>query len=997
MRVPRTMITLIVLLGGTSWSPAQAQQAASPVSVDAARAAEVRERVQASLLEALGFDPATPPATAREVQGSVTGLVTAEGTGRPLTSAQVFLPGTGFGSLTNDTGRFLLLNIPVGEYTLRVELIGYAGISQQVTVSEGEVSTVNVQLSEEALALDELIVTGTAGQARRREIGNSIAVVRVAGIAEPVQSVDNLLQARAPGVWISSESGGSGSGARIRFRGNTSATMSNAPLIYVDGIRVKSEPYPEGPSGPSTRSSPLNDISPTDIDRIEIIKGAAATTLYGTEAAAGVIQIFTKRGGTGTAQWTAQIDQGVNYIRPWGPDIGGCQVPGGGVINCKYMFQDPILRNGHRQRYSLSVRGGQEQLGYFMSGNFVDSDGGVETDDEKRFGFRGNATFTPNPQLTIDFSSSLTSAEINNTRQGNTGTSTVMVANQQYWGPNSRSPETLREMLRRHVSHELNRFTTGITAHYQPLDNLTNRLTVGYDVAEFNATHIIPYQWRRDNILGSLDRMLNETKTSSFDYVTTLSLGLTSELRGAFSAGAQLVEHEELTITAEGDDFPGPGDYTVSSTARRDAEEERLRVITGGFFAQALFDFRDRYFLTIGTRVDGNSAFGQSFGLQLYPKASFSYVISDESFWRESLGEVKLRAAYGFAGRAPGAFDAVRTWDPIGLGADAPALAPANLGNPEMGPERTAELEVGIDGSFLGGRLDIEYTYYTQTTTDALFAVRAPPSEGGWSAQLQNVGEMTNSGHEVQVGGTLIDRRSLRWTVGLGLATNHSKATDLGGAPRFSVGEDGFIQEGQPVPVIINDRVTNFWAKAKPIYEEDAIYGPHYPTLSLSPNMSITLPGDLRISARGEYHGGWWIRNTQERVALSRLLDFPTCYAAYEKRDEGRMEDLLAWEWYKCIENVGFRPFVDPGDFFELREVTVDMPLGRWLSQFNQVHLSVSARNLFYWTKPEQQVGHPEAGDAGRNQGPGAERIVREIAEQIPPSSSIVASIRVIF
>ena len=1005
------IISVVTGAGAGSFAEAQEEQTARSVRTAAARLAPQQQAPELLIRSAwLGLDavaravplasPSRAPisgsalASAREeapVQGTLTGQVVAAGTLRSLVAAQVFIVGTGIGRLTNANGRYLLINVPDGSHTLRVELIGYATGEQQVTITSGTTTTVDFQLEEEALALDEIVVTGTAGQARRREVGNTVAQINTSTILEPLSSVDALLQARVPGILVAGQSGNSGSGAMIRLRGNVSVALSNQPLIYVDGVRIKSEPYPLGGSSrqdrPATTGSPLNDINPADIDRVEIIKGAAATTLYGTEAAAGVIQIFTKQGGTGSAVWTAQIDEGFNYFRPWGPP----EEP--------FMFHKPVLRNGLHQRYSASVRGGRDELGYFLSFAGTDSKGGIETDQEQNWSVRGNTTFRPHEDVLIQFNNAYVSQEVVNTRQGNNVTGTVMVTNQEYWGPTSRDPETIRTMLARSAPRTLNRLTTGLTVHYDPTPNLTNRVTVGADWSDWRGLSEIPFGWRfADAEKGRRARQISRTMVTSLDYVSSLRVDLAPEWRSTLSVGAQAVESEESYIEAEGFDFPGPGEFTVSSTARSSADERSLRVITGGLFLQGLLDFRDRYFLTLGLRVDGNSAFGESFGLQPYPKVSFSHVLSDEAFWPDDWGEVKLRVAYGHAGRAPGAFDAVRTWDPVGYGLNRPALLPENLGNPDLGPERTAEIELGFDASFLNGRLRLDYTYYNQKTTDALFRVQGPLSEGNWSPQLQNVGELANWGHELAINATVLDRRSLRWDVGLNASTNHSKVISLGGAPRFApastVRYQAWIEEGQPVPVIRTQWVTNFWEKAKPIYEDDKIMGPHWPTLSLSPSMSFTLPGGIRLSARGEYQGGFWINNLQETAALGRSLDLPICWPAFRKRDEGRLDDVYAWEWSKCLEAGVYGRYVNPGDYFELRDLTVAVPVSRWVPGSSQATLTASSHNLWYWTKSELMLGHPEGLEV---QIDGQSPLVRQLGEQLPPLSRFIVSLRVVF
>ena len=264
------------------------------------------------------------PAGVSAQDGTVTGQVLDATSQRPLGSVQVYLVDSSLGTLSRDNGRFIILNVPAGQYTLRAERIGYQTQDVSITVSAGGTVQQDFAMASQALGLDEIVVTGTAGSARRREVGNSISQLNVAqDVVEPPANVDALLQARVPGMSVTQSSASSGGGAMIRLRGNVSMTQSNQPLIYVDGVRVRSDGFaknvpPIGYSGRSNNdvSSPLNSINPQDIERVEVIKGAAATTLFGTEASAGVIQIFTKRGSVGDARWTGQLEQGVARHRP---------------------------------------------------------------------------------------------------------------------------------------------------------------------------------------------------------------------------------------------------------------------------------------------------------------------------------------------------------------------------------------------------------------------------------------------------------------------------------------------------------------------------------------------------------------------------------------------------------------------------------------------------------------------------------------------------------
>ncbi|MGH7711565.1 MAG: carboxypeptidase regulatory-like domain-containing protein, partial [Gemmatimonadaceae bacterium] len=257
-------------------------------------------------------------ATALDAQqtGTISGRVVAEGSSQPIEGAQVYLVGATLGTRTAANGRYTIANVPPAQYRVRAQMIGFRPMEQPATVVAGQTLTIDYVMKQQAIALDALVVTGTAGTARAREVGNSISQIDLTTV-QPPANVGQLLQGRAAGMTVMPSSAGAGSGSMIRLRGNVSVAMSNQPLVYVDGVRIRSDGYQRNvpPTGSALRSgndvaSPLNDINPNDIDRVEVIKGAAAATLYGTEAAAGVIQIFTKSGRTGTPQWSVSVDQG---------------------------------------------------------------------------------------------------------------------------------------------------------------------------------------------------------------------------------------------------------------------------------------------------------------------------------------------------------------------------------------------------------------------------------------------------------------------------------------------------------------------------------------------------------------------------------------------------------------------------------------------------------------------------------------------------------------
>ena len=251
----------------------------------------MRSRLVPALAIGLAAAIATAaPPLAAQTTGVVRGTIVQQA-GLPVANAQVAIVGTTLGAVTNAAGAYQITAVPAGAQTVRVRMLGYAPADKPVTVAAGQTAVVDFTLASRAVSLDEVVVTGTAGQARKREVGNAISQVRAAEAPEALTNVSNFLAGRVAGASVMQSAGVIGAGSSVRLRGNTSVALSNQPLVYVDGVRVRSDEYPKNvpaAGGQNLRSShvngsPLNDINPDDIDRVEVLKGAAASTLYGTE------------------------------------------------------------------------------------------------------------------------------------------------------------------------------------------------------------------------------------------------------------------------------------------------------------------------------------------------------------------------------------------------------------------------------------------------------------------------------------------------------------------------------------------------------------------------------------------------------------------------------------------------------------------------------------------------------------------------------------------
>jgi TonB-dependent SusC/RagA subfamily outer membrane receptor len=937
--------------------------------------------------------------------GTVTGTVRRAGTDAPLAGAQVLIVGTRLGSVTKDDGSYVVNGVPAGAQRIEARLIGSAPKTQPVTVIAGGTATVNFSLSTTARTLEEVVVTGTAGQARRREVGNSISAIKADATPEAQTNVSALLQGRVAGASVQLSAGSSGAGASIRLRGISSVALSNQPLVYIDGVRVRSDEYPKNrPAGgaatnlrgPNVFASPLNDIDPNDIERIEIIKGAAATTLYGTEAAAGVIQVFTKSGrGDTRPTWNFQTGQGFNRERPFGIDDGK---PCNKTTECsKYLFINPWLRDGRRQSYLGSVSGGVSTIHYFVSGGFDDNKGVLPLDDEQKFSVRGNFTFQPTQKLTFEWTSAYERDSIINTPAGNNAAGLTLNAfrrDRNYFG--SADIPTISQVLTYQLNTWINHSILGGTINYAPVPSVTNRLTIGLDRSELENRNLRPFGFVSLKQGGLSDQHWN-SQILTANYVGNFEhdLGVAgTPLHSTFAWGAQSTTTDVRNLESYTEGFPGPGVPTVSSGSQWNGIENRTRVVTAGFFFQEMLGWRDRLFVTAGVRFDGNSAFGTNLGLQQYPKISASYVISDEDFFPKQLGTLKLRAAFGEAGRAPGAFDAIRTYLPVGWGG-APAFRTNTVGNPDLGPERSKETELGFDATTLGERINLEFTYYKARTVDALLPVRQIPSEGFLASQLENVGTLDKSGVETQVSGDVFRSRPVTWNLGLTAAFDRSKTISLGGAPAFEIGNYGWIAEGKPVADVRGRKIVNHDAVADPQIVENYSFGPSQPTRIFGVTSALRFLHGIELSARGEYQGGNYIDEDASYQALSRAVQWPRCFGAPGYTSGSTDESQwTAWERAIC-DSKRVRPdmFIFPADFFKLRDITLRAPIPqRALRGARSGTISLSVQNWYRWQRKEFQLFDPEmAGNDGFN------ATVRYISEHIPAPATVLAQLRLTF
>jgi TonB-linked SusC/RagA family outer membrane protein len=985
---------------------------------------------------------ATVEAQSQTQPGQVTGIVIDSLSRAPLAGVQVYLESSTLGSMTRQNGRYVISRVPPGKYQLRAERIGMTLALREITVGPGETVEANFALEVKALGLDEIVVTGTAGAARRREIGNSITQINVANRVErPVDATD-ILQAAAPGIEVTNGGAGAGQGSKIRLRGSKSLEMGSDPIIYIDGVRMMTGAFPvqaakdQGNRAANVTQSPLDMINPNDIERIEVIKGSAATTLYGTEASAGVIQVFTKKGSQGAPVWSMEAQQGTQWNQRFGAgsapyvymDPWICTGP----FKCGEYMSKIMVRQGdgtlvardmggpaHTQMYSASVRGGGAQLQYFTSAELFDERGNTPNDNITKYAARSNFTYSPVSALQFQWNAAYAKSDQSNSAQGNNAEGlelNVFRQNANYF--TNRADSLINRVFDQSLTSEIERFTTGATATYSPLTNLTNRLTVGYDFSNQDTRNIRPFDFFA-HPEGIIHASTWQKRIITIDYVGSFNFDLLEKVSSNFSWGGQAVGDETRQIEGYGRGFAAK-EPTLSSASSVLGYESRAKLWNAGFFFQNVFDITDRYFLTLGMRVDGNSAFGEGFGLQVYPKASASWVVSDESFWKPAFGQIKLRTAYGRAGRAPGAFDAVRTWTNTGLAGEA-AFSPANFGKRDLGPEVTGEFEAGADASWFDDRVRATYTYYHQLTKDALLNINQIPSQGFTQSQLTNVGEIENKGQELSLEFTPLRRANWGFDLGVNLSTNHSKV--LSHIDTVNVGKPisyslhTLIRNPDATPAstvdargntVYNLRVCNddpaagaaFTGPGVPCRLLDQFRGSNLPTHTLSGFTTLRLPYGITLSARGEYRGGHYFTGFNAGpIAIGRGVRSPVCEPYYSKPDpETFLKPETPALWVaRCTPTLQTGYSMD-ADYFKLRSISATFPVDfAFPDRIQNAQLTLVMGNVYTWSRESLfgTYGIETFGNAGINSEGASTGFATN--ERIPPTTTLRAALRVTF
>ncbi len=980
-----------------------------------------RSLVAVALVAAMISVASAHPAHAVQ-QGTamITGVVTDVRSKQPVAGVSVTIVGTRFGAQTSADGRYRMGGVPMGSLVVSARRIGYATQRRSANVTGDQV--VNFDLEPAAAALDEVVVTGTAGGELRRSIGNAVATINAddAMSKSASQSVSSLIGARAPGVIVAPSTGRLGAGPSIQIRGRNSIGLDNSPLLFVDGVRVNNATN-AGPVAPPGRlggqasnvSGRLNDISPEDIESIEIIKGPAAATIYGTEAANGVIQIITKKGSAGNKPTTTiMVEQGSIFLRDaagrvptnYAKDPSGAIVAWNG-IQAEADRGTPVYKDGQTRKYNASLSGGREALTFYVSTSY-ENDLGVEPNNSLRQGtFRANLNVQPSPNL--DFSSSLGYVSLSSHLGADIGASPLLgaVVGHPLIFPGGRGfypgftpdiPQTLYDN-----AQGVRRFVGSATITHRPTTWFTHHVIVGVDETGDDSRAIEHFTSNPAQVAligavaagGSIGQTLRHNTIVSSEYTASAKANLNSALTSATSVGGQFYRTELNASFLGGTGFPGLGVETVNSASSPATSTQTQTLNTTiGAYGQQQFGWRERLYLTAGLRVDNNSAFGDKLKWVTYPKVSASWVMSEEPFWKQNgaVNSMRLRAAYGQSGRQPAAFSALRTFSPAQGPGGTSAVTPNSIGNADLKPERGSEVEIGFETQVFN-RLGLDFTYFNKKTTDLIINQPVAPSSGFYVATPTNLGRVNNKGIEMLATLQAVSRKNFAWDIVGNLGTNKDVIKDLGGIGGvvLSAGQTNVV--GGPIGGIYTKRVvsadrdptTNLatnvlcdGGEGKPAVAcasaPFVFIGTPTPKVTGSIANTFSFLGRFRLYGLVDFKRGNRVANSNEQLRCTGAVGAPLCRANYYP---------LEFDPVYLAERVGTAAaqgitdqYFQDGSFSKLREVSLTYTLPPALLRgYTSASITLAGRDLHSWTKyagidPEVNVNNVATSSATADQ-----------------------------
>ena len=799
-----------------------------------------------------------------KVSGKVSGV---DGKGIPSVSVQI--RSTTIGTITDENGNYYLSAVlKQGIFILDFTGVGIKTFSKSFSYDGNNASlSYDVVLEEDIMKMDEVVVTGVSAGTTRKQLGSYISTVKADQLTKGATgNVLAALQGKTAGAQIIQNSGDPSGGMSVRLRGISSISSSSEPLYIVDGVIVNnattrvtntSGNYDGQNFVGTIGQNRLADINPADIERIEVLNGAAAAAIYGSRANAGVVQIFTKRGSSGAPVVSFSTSVFINKLRKSVPvnqsptKFGGpTDGPGAQTQDVltpalttttavkRYDYNDYIFRTGIGTDNNVSVAGGKDKTKYYTSASYYKNEGIVKNTDYRRFSFRINLDQALSDKVNFNIGLNFINSLSNEKPDGNSFFSPLnsiniignfhdlftrdAFGNIKAIGERGRvNPVSVIEDIKQ--KEETNRLIANIGLKVKPFKGLTLDYTMGIDqYGQKGTTFIPPFAYNvSDGFFGggaTLDPTRNGyASAGNYNFFqinnevnATYQVKLTKDIASTSQVGYS-VQYEKNSYTLLQGRGLAPFVQTVNgaSTLLQGADE-RSELSVSGYYFQQNFNYKSLFYITGAIRVDGSSVFGKDQRNQKYLKASGSYVISEHEFWKNmSMNKIwnfaKLRVAYGESGNLTGigAYSRFNTYSSNSFINRTSLVSSTTLANSDVKPERQRELEFGIDLGFFNSRLSIQTNIYTKKVDDLLINRFIAPTTG-FSSLLDNFGSLENRGFEFVVTGKLVQNKNFNWSITGIYNHNRNKAVKIGQALTLLSTNSGApvsIIEGQPIGV----------------------------------------------------------------------------------------------------------------------------------------------------------------------------------------------------
>ena len=799
-------------------------------------------------------------------QVTIEGKVT-DANGNAVPGATVAVKSTNFATASDSEGNFMLATtLNPGSIVIMASSVGLKSETRKVTATSGS-NTVNFNLKDDVLGLDEVVVTGTSAGTTRKQLGSFVSTVKADELNKGAAgNALQALQGKTAGAQITQNSGDPAGGMSVRLRGISTVNSSSEPLYIVDGIIINNATnrvtntqsgYDGGNFVGTVGQNRMVDINPADIERIEVLNGAAAAAIYGSRANSGVIQIFTKRGTSGkpsinfsstfmTSSLRKQVPVNMSPTKFGGPtdgpgaltqDILSPTVTNTSPVS-RYNYWDYIFQNGVGTDNNISISGGNENTKYFASGSYFYNQGIIRNTDFQRYSFRVNLDQKINKMLSAQVGLNYVNSGGNEKPDGNSFfspmNSVTILGNfhdiQRRDGDGNLiavgergriNPVSIIEDFKQR--QQTSRLMANIGLKLKPMKGLTFDYTMGIDnYSQLGTTFIPPFTYNANPAFWGGGPSLDATQNGYASAATNNFFQVNHELNGTYTfdinknissttqVGYQLQYEKNNYILSQGRGLSPAVETVTGASTILPGVDSRSELSISGAYLQQNFKIKNEFFVTGAIRQDQSSVFGPDQRNQIYLKASGSWVMSESNWWSKSQVSkwwdlAKVRVAYGQSGNLTGigAYERFNVYTSNAYLGRTALQSLARQANLNVKPERQNEIEFGTDLAFLNNRLTLTFNYYVKNVTDLLINRNVAPTLG-FSTLLDNFGSIQNKGFEIVLGGTPIATKDFSWDITGIFNRNRNKAVEIGQALTLfstNAGAPVAIIEGQPVGV----------------------------------------------------------------------------------------------------------------------------------------------------------------------------------------------------